>query len=251
VPLRIACDLDGVLADMETELVRQAAKLFGDSITAGVRERPTGAGDGGSDASSDNGREPAAESQAGTDEVPPLPTLTLTARQQRQLWAHVESIDDFWTTLNEVEPGVVDRLARLATEKRWEVIFLTKRPETRGATAQLQSQRWLQSKGFPLPSVYVVQGSRGHIAAALGLDVVVDDRPENCLDVVTDSKARAILVSRDSKAPAAVNRLGIGVVTSVDECLAILTQIDSLSSGRPTMIDRAMQLLGLKQPAGA
>ena len=56
-----------------------------------------------------------------------------------------------------------------------------------------------ESKGFTLPSVFVVQGSRGRIAAALGLDIVVDDRPENCLDVVVDSKARAILVWREDE----------------------------------------------------
>ena len=39
VPLRIAFDLDGVLADMESELVRQAEILFGDAMTppAGTR----------------------------------------------------------------------------------------------------------------------------------------------------------------------------------------------------------------------
>ncbi len=36
-----------------------------------------------------------------------------------------------------------------------------------GATPQVQTQRWLESKGFRLPSVFVVQGSRGRIAAAL------------------------------------------------------------------------------------
>ena len=79
-----------------------------------------------------------------------------------------------------------------------------------------------------MPSVYVVQGSRGRIAAALALDIVVDDRPENCLDVVVDSKARAILIWREDEKqlPAATRRLGIGVVKSVAECLDILTQID-------------------------
>ena len=39
------------------------------------------------------------------------------------------------------------------------------------------------------------------IAAALTLDLVIDDRPENCLDVTVESKARAILVWRDDKTP--------------------------------------------------
>jgi hypothetical protein len=193
-------------------------------------------------------RQQAAETSA--DNVPPLLRLNMTARQQRRLWNHVESIEDFWTTLDEHEPGMVARLAALALERRWEIIFLTKRPESAGATAQLQSQRWLDAKGFRLPSVYVVQGSRGRIAASLGLDIVVDDRPENCLDVVVDSKARAILVWRgdESQVPAAARRLGIGVVKSVAECLDILTQVESARREQPGMIDRVKRLLRLKEP---
>ena len=139
----------------------------------------------------------------------------------------------------------------LARARRWEVIFLTKRPETRGATAQIQSQRWLESKGFTLPSVYVVQGSRGLIAAALDLDIVIDDRPENCLDVVADSTARAILVWRDQKQPpVAARRLGIGTVESVGDCLDILTQIDTpASQERSSLIEHVKRLFGSKRPA--
>jgi hypothetical protein len=80
--------------------------------------------------------------------------------------------------------------------------------------------------GFTLPSVYVVRGSRGAVAAALGLTIVVDDRPENCVDVVADSKARAIShdgAKQAEQRPEAARRLGIGVVRSVGECLDILT----------------------------
>src|SRR5439155_6439650 len=120
-----------------------------------------------------------------------------------------------------------------------------------GFTAQVQSQHWLESRGFPLPSVYVVTGSRGRIAAALHLDFVIDDRPENCLDVAVESSARAILVWRTTQKqlPAAAKRLGIGVVRSVEECLNILVQVDSPAPEKPGMMDRVMRLLGLKEPA--
>jgi hypothetical protein len=244
LPLRIGFDLDGVLADMEAELVRQAEVLFGEPITRLEERAPAG---------TDAAHEASGEApEAARDNAAPLVKLRLTQRQQRRLWTHVESIDNFWQTLRECEPGVVDRLGRLARERRWEIIFLTKRPEGAGATAQLQTQMWLESRGFTLPSVYVVQGSRGRIAAALGLDIIVDDRPENCLDVVVDSKARAILIWRESEKqlPAAAQRLGIGVVKSVAECLDILTQIDA-PAGQPGMLNRVRRLLGLKEPAGA
>jgi hypothetical protein len=101
--------------------------------------------------------------------------------------------------------------------------------------------------------VFVVQGSRGRIAAALGLDIVVDDRPENCLDVVVDSKARALLVWRqdESLLPAAARRLGIGVVKTVGESLDIITQIDAASREDPGVLARMKRLLGLKEAANA
>ena len=236
--LRIAFDLDGVLADMEGQLIQQAEGLFGTSVTRRLAQRPDPEPDG-----------PADASIAFTPYAPGLSKLQMSSRQTRRLWRHVQGIDSFWQSLRELEPGVVARLAALAAERRWEILFLTKRPESAGPTAQVQTQRWLESKGFPLPSVYVVQGSRGRIAASLDLDFVVDNRPENCLDVVVDSKARAILVWRDdeSQLPAAARRLGIGVVKSVDECLNIFSEVGTPAPERPGMVDRVMRLLGLRE----
>lgn len=203
--LRIAFDMDGVLADMEGALVDHADGLSG-----------------------------------ADDET------------SRRLWQRVAAIENFWESLNELEPGTVARLHALTIERRWEVIFLTRRPSTAGATAQIQTQRWLETRGFALPSVYVVQRSRGQIAAALGLDFVIDDRPENCLDVAVDSKARPILVLRDNgtQLPAAIRRLGIGVVGSVSQCLDILAEIE-VDETSPGMVTRVLRLLGLKEPAEA
>jgi hypothetical protein len=236
MPLRIAFDLDGVLADMESELVRQSETLFGEVVT----RRPRDGADAGPSA---------ADPDATPDYGAPAIRLNMTGRQQRRLWRHVESIENFWEGLDELEPGAIQRLAAIAIDRRWEIIFLTKRPDTKGATAQVQSQRWLEAKGFMLPSVFVVQGSRGRIASALGLDIVVDDRPENCLDVISDSKARAILVWRESEdqLPATAQRLGIGVVKSVADCLEILTQVESTTRG--DVMSRVLRLLGLKDSA--
>jgi hypothetical protein len=256
VALRIGFDLDGVLADMEAELVRQAEVLFGEPMTRRLEERtaPDRAVVDTGCAAADAAPDPAGSTEAAPDNVPPLLKIKMTTRQQRRLWRHVESIENFWESLAELEPGVIKRLAHLTSERRWEIIFLTKRPESAGVTAQVQTQRWLESHGFRMPSVYVVQGSRGRIAAALALDIVVDDRPENCLDVVVDSKARAILIWREgeNQLPAAAQRLGIGVVKSVAECLDILTKIDSdAAREEPGVLNRVMRLLGLKEPASA
>lgn len=237
MPLRIGCDLDGVLADMETALIREAEALFGPSIT-----NPAA------------GASPPHASMA--DLVPPEVAedaplqheLHLSSKQRRKLWAHVSAIENFWESLEETEPGIVARLAALAAERRWEVIFLTRRPATTGALAQVQSQRWLESKGFRLPSVYVVTASRGLIAAGLTLDIVIDDTPENCVDVASDSRARTIGVFRNQDAPvAALKAMGIHIVKSTGDALDVLVAIDSsIDQQQPGAIERVMKTLGLK-----
>jgi hypothetical protein len=225
VSLRIGCDLDGVLADMESELVRHAKMLFRGLGPRRSKHPPT-----------------VPDAAAGVEppqkHVSSIAKMDISDRQLGRLWRHVESIDGFWETLKEVEPGSVSRLAALASDCRWELIFLTKRPESAGDTAQLQTQRWLQAQGFAMPSVFVVQGSRGRIAAALDLDFVIDDRPENCLDVVFDSTSRALLVWREDEAwlPAAVKRPGIQVVASFADCLEILTRADEAARKQPGLI---------------
>jgi hypothetical protein len=129
------------------------------------------------------------------------------------------------------------------------VVFLTQRPASAGDTVQLQSQRWLVRQGFPLPSVFVVSGSRGQAAAALSLDAVVDDREDNCLDVAVESAAKAILVWRDD--PAAldelVTRRGVAVVHSVAECLQTLVALEEGSASKPRVMDKLKRLFQSRQ----
>jgi hypothetical protein len=181
--LRIGFDMDGVLADMDSAIAREAAALFGPTPAETPQPAPS--------TSTPNSAVEEAE------DAPIRQELQLTGRQRRQLWRHIRSIDGFWESLDEIEPGSVARLSRMAENRRWEILFLTRRPATAGLTAQLQSQHWLEKKGFRLPSVYVVTASRGLIAMALTLDIVVDDTPDNCVDVASDSKARTIAIFRE------------------------------------------------------
>lgn len=232
--MRIAFDLDGVLADLHTPFVRTAIELFPDLNPGGVEAGdPAGGGD-----------DPGDESD---DDVPPvLPGVNLTRRQSDAVWRRLAGTENFWETLDELEPGAIAKLAALADERRWEVLFITSRPHSTGRTVQRQSQRWLERKGFPLPSVYVVHRSRGRIADSLAIDVVIDDRADNCLDVVLESKAGALLLWRGDLAsvPVATKRLGIAVVPTVSRVLEALVEADQSSDG--SLLDRLRLLFGLK-----
>ena len=209
---RVAFDMDGVLADLESAIARHSEELFG-------------------------GRDPAA------GPIPP--------RRRRRLWNRVRSVENFWETLDEIDAGSVARLAAVAAERRWETIFLTTRPETAGDPAQTQTHRWLVARGFSCPNVFVVRRSRGQIAAALELDAIVDDRAQSCVDVVSESSAQAMLAWRRQDDPPAIalNRLRIDVVKDVDESLDLLMKMDSDRQRPRSHLARLLQSFAYRSPA--
>jgi len=219
--LRVACDLDGTLADMGHALQREAQRIFGEgvSVRSARMRRPL------------NGPSPVhvEDPDARNDNASARP---LDVHEQRRLWRHLRGCDNFWETLPEIEPGAVARLALTAADQGWEVIFITSRPDTAGATVQVQSQRWLRRHGFELPTVCVVSESRGTVAAALSLDTVIDDSPENCVDVSADSHAMPLLVWRDAadRLPPGLRRLPIHIVPTMAEALEYLTRVPADAS---------------------
>ena len=71
-------------------------------------------------------------------------------------------------------------------------------------------------------------GSRGELAAALELDVLLDDTVQHCVDVLSESTAIQILVLRrdDPQTAATADRLVIRVVRSVAESLDYLEELN-------------------------
>lgn len=242
MPLRVGFDLDGTVADMYSALRREAIKLFGEEVLHTPPEASAP-----QSATQEQTPQPKPEDDQATTLA--IQELHLTARQQNQLWDHVKQIENFWTTLPELEPGIIARIARTARDRRWEVIFLTTRPPTKGDLVQLQSQQWLDAHGFHYPSVFVVQRSRGKIADALQLDAFVDDRPENCLDIAVESKAKVILVwhGKLSEVPAGAKRLGVRAVPTITEAVSLLEQLDDLRQ-QPSLMRAVKKALGVAAP---
>ena len=245
--LRIACDLDGTVADMDAALQREMQRLFGPGVDlhASVARPLESAED--------------VESQLAKADRPAAGDGTITAPQVamsrpptpselRRLWSHVAKTTDFWRSLGEIEPGAVARLAAAAARHRWEVLFITQRPPSAGETTQVQSQRWLHAHGFEFPSVFVMSsGSRGRVAAALSLDAAIDDRPDNCLDIVTDSAALPLLVwrLRPQALPPGVLQTRIQTVSSMAEALDRLEALTADRARRKTLVGRVKSAIGL------
>ncbi len=207
--MRVAFDLDGVLADLDGAHRAIAERLR-------PRNGPVGLG-------------LAASSVEGPDPEP-----RGSDRLERRVWREIRSSEDFWRTLEPLEPGVIGRLHEESVRHRWETFFVTRRPPTAGESVQRQSQRWLVAQGFPLPSVIAHGGPRGRLAAALELDFLVDDTVENLVDVVEQSDARSILVCRreDAVTEANAERLGMAVCRTAGEALDVIGRT-AVGSRRP------------------
>ena len=223
--LRLGFDLDGVVADFRTAFLDVATKVIGrDHIL-----RPGS----------------------------PMPDLdSVSAADARRVWKVITDTPNWWLGVSPYEPAQIARLYQLARQWRWEVSFLTTRIPTAGDTVQFQSQSWLEANGYYMPAVVTVPGSRGEVANALRLDVVVDDQYLNCLEVVGSSQAKAMLMlqmgnrsdNRDLEQQATDR--GIGVVHKLEQTISILLQLqDILPQKRGTVLRLADWFFG-REPEG-
>jgi hypothetical protein len=196
--IRIGIDVDGVLADFRTAFHDTAVKCLRRSVD---------------DATDGDGN-----------------PNTLTPRDVRRVWEHIENTPNWWMDVPAYEPEQIARLYAITRASGWEVFFLTKRPSSAGDSVQFQTQWWIERFGFYLPAVLTVPGSRGDIANGLRLDLLVDDQLINCVEVVSASTSKALLMLRSADAIArdhATNR-GIGVVGTLSEAVSVLERLNDV-----------------------
>jgi hypothetical protein len=197
--LRLGFDLDGVVADFRAAFLDVAANTLGREAIA----RPSS----------------------------PMPDLdAVSPADAKRVWNVITDTPNWWLGLAPYEPAQIARLYQLARRFRWEVSFLTSRIPTAGDSVQFQSQAWLEAYGFYMPAVVTVPGSRGEIANALRLDLIIDDQFLNCLEVVGAAQTKAILILRvgDADLEQQATDRGIGVVHQLEEAIEVLMQLQHI-----------------------
>jgi hypothetical protein len=153
-----------------------------------------------------------------------------------RLWKRVAETTNWWLDVPPYEPDQIGRLYEHARRSRWEVVFLTSRPASAGDSVQLQTQVWLERLGFYLPAVITTPaGARGELARSLRLDLALDDRMVNCLEIISASNAKAVLIARgtpEETVREAAESRGIGVVTSLAQSIDAIIRLEDLLSSR-------------------
>jgi uncharacterized HAD superfamily protein len=104
----------------------------------------------------------------------------VTPEQTNYLWELIKS-GPFYGTLMPL-PGALDAIERLnkLSLKDHDIYFITSR---NGTLTKFWTEMWLKFHGMDMPTVLLTK-DKGAAAKALGLDVFVDDKPENNLDVI-------------------------------------------------------------------
>src|SRR3954468_8109835 len=198
--LRIGFDVDGVLADFRAAFRAAAVRLV-------------------------HGH--AARAQAPSS---PKADTPLSADDVKRVWDYIAKTSNWWMELEAYEPDQIARLYSLTRAAAWEVFFLTKRPPSAGDSVQFQTQWWIERHGFYLPAVLTVPGSRGEVANALRLDLLVDDQLINCVEVVSASPTKAILMQRspDTSEKEHATSRGIGVVSTLADALRVIERLQDI-----------------------
>ena len=208
--LRVAFDVDGVLADFRTAFRAVTLKF-----------------NRGASRTLEAGSSPQHDGPLAPDDV-------------RRVWEHIGKTPNWWMELEAYEPEQIARLYGLTRTAGWEVFFLTKRPPSAGDSVQFQTQWWIERCGFYLPAVLTVPGSRGDVANALRLDLVIDDQLINCVEVVSSSPTKAILLQRspDEHVKDHATSRGIGVVATLAEAITVLENLQEVMAHKRGRLQR-------------
>lgn len=151
----IALDVDGVLADFNSTFIDLVVTTTGKDL---FPKRPF---------------------SIPTWDYPDL--YGYSKEEMRGVWGRIAKSEDFWMNLRPYDDTQEFLTAIYAL--RADVYFPTSRP---GKRAKWQTENWLDWLGFPRPTV-MISGDKGAICNALHVDYYIDDRNENCADVVVCS----------------------------------------------------------------
>ncbi len=150
--MRIGVDIDGVLADLNRAYIRLIEQETGIILPPVSDSYP--------------------DCWHYAEKFVPEPELN-------RVWEFIKDpANHFWAKLAPL-PGAPAAVGVLARSPH-DVYYITNRP---GKTAKMQTEIWLKGLGMAMPTV-LLSNQKGPVAVGLALDIFIDDRLDNCFDVL-------------------------------------------------------------------
>jgi uncharacterized HAD superfamily protein len=201
--LRIGVDVDGVLADFNQAYVRRTISVTGKDLFPGKY----------------------GEFEITTWNYPE--SYGYTHAEVSAVWRDIKADGYFWQGLGyyDTTHRDIQELAFAHQTHGDDVYFITARP---GVLAKLQTETWLTTRKKmathqSLPATVLISSKKGLAAQTLDLDVYVDDRWENCLEVA-QTKTKTYLFNRGWNLEYDAAQYGIIRVQSVADMLQLVQQ---------------------------
>lgn len=114
----------------------------------------------------------------------------LSKEEMDRMWRHIKHTRNFWMSLEKLE----NTNALMRRQKEMNLFFLTTRVPSDGLSVMEQSMEWL-ARQYCIPGAYVaVTNEKGKECKALNIEYFIDDKPENCLDIVKNSSRTKVFL---------------------------------------------------------
>ena len=196
-PLRIGLDLDGVLALFDQPALDKMRLIQPEGI---------------SDVVFDDIEQPDRWGWTGHHGI--------TRETNREFWKQVNGRDaEFWYRLRPTA-CVTDELRTYLRSPDVHPYYITSRP----FGALKWTQQWLDQHDLPGTMLLAKAGTKGHLAHALGLHGMIDDKPENLTDVLSQCKLSCVPILLDKPWNKTTEHPYLLRVGTVKEGLALLEQ---------------------------
>jgi 5'(3')-deoxyribonucleotidase len=115
-----------------------------------------------------------------------------TPKEINETWDNCWTDPEFWVNLDAI--GRVDKFFEQLDGLDADIYFITART---GVNVKKQTEQWLEMYGFESPTVLIAY-EKGPLAKALRLTHFLDDRDQNCQDVVeTSTETQVFLLDRN------------------------------------------------------